>query len=316
QEARQKGNGSIWCFVAAVCDRRTALPYRAGFERRYMEILRRQFVTNRARLCRSLACLMAVPLAATGLAQTSKVGATLEGRVADTTGAPVSGAEVRLRSTETNQLRALETAERGSFSAAELPVGTYQVRVEHAGFAPYQHTGVNLSVGQRTSLNIELVPAALKQQVTVTAQPPPISPSETMFTSTVDHERIEESPVRTRNLLDFILLAPGVAGANQQQVGGTKTPLAGSGFTFGGLRPRSNNLSIDGLDNNDETTGSSRTELSPEIVREFQVVNNGLSAEFGGASGGSINVVTKSGSKAFHGDDFIFVRNGIFDAKE
>src|SRR5206468_9661830 len=206
--------------------------------------------------------------------------------------------------------------DRGSFSATELPVGTYEVRVEHPGFAPYQHTGVDLSVGQRISLNIDLVPAALKQQVTVTAQPPSISPSETMFTSTVDHDSIEESPVRTRNLLDFVLLAPGVAGANQQQVGGTKTPLAGSGFTFGGLRARSNSVSIDGLDNNDETTGSSRTELSPEIVREFRVVNNGLSAEFGGAAGGSINVVTKSGSNTFHGGDFIFVRNGIFDAKE
>src|SRR5205807_45738 len=95
-----------------------------------------------------------------------------------------------------------------------------------------------------------------------------------------------------------------------------KTPLAGSGFTFGGLRARSNSVSIDGLDNNDETTGSSRTELSPEIVREFQVVNNGLSAEFGGASGGSINVVTKSGSNTFHGDDFVFVQNGALDARE
>src|SRR5947209_2215319 len=210
-----------------------------------MEILRRKFVTNRARLCRSLVCLMAVSLAATGLAQTSKVGATLEGRVADTTDAPVSGAEVRLRSTETNQLRALKTDGRGSFTATELPVGTYEVRVEYPGFAPYQHTGVELAVGQRIDLNIELVPAVLQQQVTVTAQPPPISPSETAFTTTVDHERIEESPVRTRNLLDFVLLAPGVTGANQQQVGGTKTPLAGSGFTFGGLRARSNSVSID-----------------------------------------------------------------------
>src|SRR5439155_19915598 len=197
------------------------------------------FVTNRARLCRSLACLMAVPLAATGLAQTSKVGATLQGMVADTTGATVSGAEVRLRSTETNQLRALKTDGRGSFSASELTVGTYEVRVEQPGFAPYRHAGVELSVGQRITLNIRLVPAALQQQVTVTGQPPSISPSETTFTTTVDHERIEESPVRTRNLLDFVLLAPGVTGANPQQAGGTQTPLAGSGFTFGGLRARS-----------------------------------------------------------------------------
>ena len=80
------------------------------------------------------------------------------------------------------------------------------------------------------------------------------------------------------------------------------TPLTGTGFTFGGLRPRSNNVSIDGLDNNDEYTGSSRTELSPEIVQEFQVVTSGLSAESGGASGGSINVITRSGTNMIHGD--------------
>jgi outer membrane receptor for ferrienterochelin and colicin len=89
-----------------------------------------------------------------------------------------------------------------------------------------------------------------------------------------------------------------------------------SGFTFGGLRSRSNNVSIDGLDNNDEYTGSSRTELSPEIVQEFQVVNNGLSAEFGGASGGSINVVTRSGTNTIQGDAFIFVQNSALDARD
>ncbi len=94
------------------------------------------------------------------------------------------------------------------------------------------------------------------------------------------------------------------------------TPLAGTGFTFGGLRSRSNNLSIDGLDNNDEYTGSSRTELSPEIVQEFQVVNNGLSAESGGASGGSINVITRSGTNTVHGDAFLFAQDGALNARD
>src|SRR6266849_2999554 len=93
------------------------------------------------------------------------------------------------------------------------------------------------------------------------------------------------------------------------------TPLTGSGFTFGGLRPRSNNVSIDGLDNNDEYSGSSRTELSPEIVQEFQVVNNGLSAESGGASGGSINVITRSGTNTIHGDAFLFAQDGALNAR-
>ncbi len=96
---------------------------------------------------------------------------------------------------------------------------------------------------------------------------------------------------------------------------GGQTSLAASGFTFGGLRARSNKITIDGLDNNDEYAGASRTELSPEIVHEFQVVNNGLSAEFGGASGGSINVVTKSGTNHIHGDAFIFGQNGALNAR-
>ena len=90
----------------------------------------------------------------------------------------------------------------------------------------------------------------------------------------------------------------------------------GSGFTFGGLRPRSNNISIDGLDNNDEYAGSSRIELSPEIVQEFQVVNNGLSAESGGASGGSINVITRSGGNIIHGDAFVFLQNSATNARD
>jgi putative addiction module CopG family antidote len=116
--------------------------------------------------------------------------------------------------------------------------------------------------------------------------------------------------------LDFVLLAPGVSSSPIASGASGSTPLTGSGFTFGGLRSRSNNLSIDGLDNNDEYTGSSRTELSPEIAQEFQVVNNGLSAESGGASGGSINVITRSGTNTLHGDAFLFAQDGAFNARD
>ena len=91
--------------------------------------------------------------------------------------------------------------------------------------------------------------------------------------------------------------------------------LPDSGFTFGGLRGRSNNITIDGLDNNDEYVGSSRTELSLETVQEFQVVSAGLSAETGGASGGSINVITRSGANDVHGDAFLFAQNGSLNAR-
>jgi len=152
--------------------------------------------------------------------------------------------------------------------------------------------------------------------VTVNAQPSAIDTSQTSVVSSVDQERIEELPVRSRNYLDFVLLAPGVSSSPTASPVSGSTPVTGSGFTFGGLRPRSNNVSIDGLDNNDEYSGSSRTELSPEIVQEFQVVNNGLSAESGGASGGSINVITRSGTNTIHGDAFLFAQDGALNARE
>jgi hypothetical protein len=216
----------------------------------------------------------------------------------------------------TNQSRTVTTDEQGFFRAEQLAVGTYEIRVEQTGFAPYRQPGVGASLGQTVHLDIVLSPASASEQMTVNAQPSSLDPSQSSVVSSVDKERIEELPVRSRNYLDFVLLAPGVSSSPIASGSSGSTPLTGSGFTFGGLRSRSNNLSIDGLDNNDEYTGSSRTELSPEIVQEFQVVNNGLSAESGGASGGSINVITRSGTNTIHGDTFLFAQDGALNARD
>jgi hypothetical protein len=203
----------------------------------------------------------------------------------------------------------------GVFRVEELPPGTYEVSVYQGGFAPYRHAGVTVQLGSTVHLDVLLQPAGVATQVTVTAQPPPIDPTQTSVTSTVDTERIEELPVESRNYLNFGLLAPGVATSAQQPGMRSLAPLSDSGFTFGGLRGRSNNISIDGLDNNDEYMGASRTELSLETVQEFQVVNSGLSAETGGASGGSINVITRTGANVIHGDAFLFIENGSLNAR-
>jgi len=254
--------------------------------------------------------------AAGAAAQASRVGATLEGIVSDTSGAVIPNSKVTLHNPLTNQSRTVTTDEQGFFRAAQLAVGTYEVRVEQTGFAPYRRAGVVASLGQTVHLDIVLAPASAAEQVTVNAQPSSLDPSQSSVVSTVDQERIEELPVRSRNYLDFVLLAPGVSSSPIPSGASGSTPLTGSGFTFGGLRSRSNNLSIDGLDNDDEYAGSSRTELSPEIVQEFQVVNNGLSAESGGASGGSINIITRSGTNAIHGDAFLFAQDGAFNARD
>src|SRR5229473_3756543 len=249
-------------------------------------------------------------------AQASRVGATVEGIVSDTSGAVIPNSNITLHNPLTNQFRAVTTDEQGFFRAGQLAVGTYEVRVEQTGFAPYRQAGVGASLGQTAHLDIVLAPASASEQVTVNAQPSSLDPSQSSVVSSVDQERIEELPVRSRNYLDFVLLAPGVSSSPIASGASGSTPLTGSGFTFGGLRSRSNNLSIDGLDNNDEYTGSSRTELSPEIVQEFQVVNNGLSAESGGASGGSINVITRSGTNTVHGDAFLFAQDGALNARD
>jgi len=264
-------------------------------------------------LAAAMVLLMGAPC---GTAQSSRVGAAMEGTVRDSSRAIIPGAGVTLRNSSTGQTRVVTTDGEGLFHADALPVGTYEVRVEHAGFAPYQETGAELALGQVLRFDVVLSPASASEKITVNAQPSAIEPEQTSFVSSVDGERIEELPVRTRNSLDFVLLSPGVASSPDASGAGGGTPLSGSGFSFGGLRARSNNVSIDGLDNNDEYSGASRTELSPEIVQEFQVVNNGLSAESGGASGGSINVVTRTGANILHGDVFLFAQDGALNARD
>jgi hypothetical protein len=210
--------------------------------------------------------------------------------------------------------------EDGTYRFPVLPADEYEVRVNLPGFESYLNSSVAVLLGRTASLDIRLNAAGITQDIAVTDQPLPIDPTATATTTTIDPERIEELPVNSRNYLEFTLLAPGVAPSNSQASHGAQgasgSPLADSGFTFGGLRPRSNSISIDGLDNTDETTGAARVALSPEIVREFQIVNSGISAESGGAAGGAINVVTKTGTNTFHGDAFLFGQNDLFNARE
>jgi hypothetical protein len=244
-------------------------------------------------------------------AQTSRVAGAVQGIVVDQNGSAVAGATVKLRNQGTNQTRTLSANPEGSFYAGEIPVGQYELHVESPGFSPYVNNAIVISIGRVVQLTVRLAPARVQQQITVSEQPPPIDSTQTTEATTIDHERIEESPVVSRNYLDFVLLAPQLTQSNIQGATGGKSALADSGFTFAGLRSRSNSLYIDGVENNDEFSGSARTELSPETVQEFQVVNNGLSAESGGGASGPINVITKGGINTLHGDAFLFIQNGV-----
>lgn len=262
-----------------------------------------------ASLCMLACCL---PCAA----QSSVVGGVIEGRVLDASGAAIAGATVQITQSATHVVRQTTADSRGVFRAGDLAVGTYSLSVRHPGFASYTRSGLVLELGADLRLTVPLQPASLRSEVTVTGTPPGLDLSQTSLVSRVDRERIEELPVHSRNALDFALIEPGVSAAPAAPAGSPHAALPSSGFSVGGVRPRSNSISIDGLDNNDEFTGASRTELSPEIVQEYQVVNNGLSAQYGGASGGSINVVTRSGGDIVHGDAFVFWQDSAFNARD
>jgi carboxypeptidase family protein/TonB-dependent receptor-like protein len=246
--------------------------------------------------------------------------AALIGTVRDASGAIVRGATVSLRQLASNRTYSATSDADGVYHFTNLPVGDYEVHVEAKDFAPYLNARIELPLGRATTLDITLRPAGAQEEVTVTDRPAAIDTTATGSTTSIDPERIQELPVRSRNYLEFTLLAPSVAPSAGQTTGGGGAaqggPMADSGFSFGGLRPRSNAISIDGLDNTDETTGASRVALSPEIVREFQIVNNGISAEFGGAAGGAINVVTRTGANDIHGSAFGFLQNERFNGRD
>jgi hypothetical protein len=149
-------------------------------------------------------------------AQTSLVGAALDGTISDSAGARMPQVIVTVRNNGTRQARQVSTNSEGAYHVAELAPGTYEVSASQPSFAGYRHTGLVLTLGSTTHLDIVLQPAAVTTQVTVSAQPPPIDPARTAVSSSIDTERIEELPVESRNYLNFALLAPGVSGSAQQ----------------------------------------------------------------------------------------------------
>src|SRR5258708_6074731 len=222
----------------------------------------------------SLTATVVVVIAFSCAAQTSRVAGAIQGSVVDQTGSAVANATVTLRNQGTNQTRTISTNAEGSFRASELPVGPYELRIQSPGFSPYVNNAIAVSIGRVVQVTVRLAPATVQQQITVSEQPPSIDPTQTTEATSIDHERIEESPVGSRNYLDFMLLAPQLTRSNVQVATRGQNALADSGFTFAGLRSRSNTLYIDGVDNNDEFTASPPPNLSPQTVHQSHSSNH------------------------------------------
>ncbi len=287
---------------------RLQLPTRAGRHR----------PANTERV-RSLLLLGLVSLAA-AFAQSSRVTGGLQGLVLDQTGAAVSDAAIVIQQAESGFERAAVSDAAGSFLVQGLPSGAYRLRVEKAGFGTVVVEGINISLGQTARQKVELKPAAVTESIDVTADANAVDTTSTSLSAALGSERIEEAPSSNRNFLNFVLVAPGVApssGSNaQRSLAGVRSAALDSGFTFGGMRGRNNSLTIDGVDNRDETTGGNRVAIGLEMVQEFRVAGANLSAEFSGAAGGAVNVVTRSGNNLWHGDATWFFQNEALNARD
>jgi hypothetical protein len=265
---------------------------------------------------RGLVCLVIVVWSLLG--QTAAPTAAIEGRVFDSSRAAIPGALVTAVHEATGTQRKVTTGGDGRFSLTHLAPGEWSVKVAAAGFAEVEMEELNLSIGQTLRQQFDLAPAGAAERLEVRERADAVDAAAATAAVALGEERIEEAPARNRNYLGFVLLAPGAApsaGASpQRSITGTRAAAADSGFSFAGMRGRNNALSIDGVDNRDETTGGNRVAIGLEMVHEFRVSATETGAELGGAAGGVLNVVTRSGENLLHGDVTFFAQNGRFNA--
>ena len=222
----------------------------------------------------------------------------------------VPGATVNVRNLDTNTSRSLTTAEDGRFRFPGLPVGPYELTVEHTGFAKHVRGPITLLLNQDAVVNPALKVAAATEVVTVTEDAPLLNTTSPEVGVRFDERRLTDLPTLPppggggfRDVFAFALAAPGVSQLNS----GNQVFATGTNFSVNGSRLRGNNFMIDGQDSNDPTvTGRQQVLNNPEIVQEFRLITNRFSAEYGRAAGSVVNLVTKSGTNDFHGSAFWF----------
>ncbi len=239
-------------------------------------------------------------------AQAQVSTADLNGTVVDPNGAVVAGATVTARSTSTGITRTVTANDSGEYSLIGLQPGDYEVTVEAATFKKTVISPVKLTVGQSASLEVKLELGT--QDVIVNVSGDSVELIETTRTSvanTIDQQRIENLPINERSATGFALTLSTVGRDNGRPIG----PAPTSGLNIGGQRGRSTQVNVDGADFTDNSVNASRSTVSQEAVQEYQVNTNSYTAEFGRATGGVVNVVTKRGTNEFTGNVFGFIRD-------
>lgn len=237
--------------------------------------------------------------------------ASVAGTVTDSTGAVVPGAEITARNTATNESHTATSSGAGAYAVTNLPVGPYQITVKKEGFKEFTVADVELTVAQSLTINPKLIAGAATEEVTVRADRAPDVDQETaQLSNLVDSKQMASLPLITRNPYQLVLLSPGTS----------QTDSGTGGISVNGARDRNNNFMLDGVDNNDTSVPggfSSVLSANPDSTEEFRVITDNFNAEFGRNTGAIIDVVTKSGTNALHGDAYYFGRwNGFGGARD
>ena len=257
--------------------------------------------------------------ALTGWGQTTT--GDMAGTVTDTSGAVVPNATVAITNTDKNTvIRTAKTGNDGNFSAPLLPIGTYSVTVDAPGFQKYTKSGIILNVGDKLTINAQLQVGSTGQEVTVQASTNEVQMQSPQASDLISGTQVRQLALNGRNWEQLVTLSPGVSdsGNSDQLYVGAFAPQGTNLVTFSmnGGRREENNYMVDGADNVDR--GSNLTLLSfPSVdsIAEFKVLRGQYDAEYGRASSGQVNVVTRSGTSKLHGDLYEFWRNDALDAR-
>ncbi len=245
-------------------------------------------------------------------AMAQEITATVNGQITDSTGATVSKADITLTNLATKEARKVQSNDEGYYALTFIKPGIYDLSVKMQGFKEYLNTGLELLVNDRKTLNIALEAGQVSESVLVTGETPIVQSTPTVG-DVIDSKKVLEIPLNNRNFLQLITLVPGVTTDETAEAGVGLTSV--TNIVIAGNRRNSTNYLVDGVSNVD--VGSNITLLSTptvDSIQEFRVITSVPSAEFGRASGGVVNVITRGGGRDFHGSMYEFFRNNRLNA--
>jgi len=261
----------------------------------------------------SLVLLLVFLSASAPAALGQAVTATLSGKIADTSGGSIAKAAVTISNTATGFSRTTQSSEAGEYTIPALPAGEYNVTADFSGFGK-QTKSITLQVGQLASLDFALKPGAVAEKVEVEATSELAEPTRTQVSTVITERQIINLPVNGREFIDFALLSPAVAIGNTTSGSTDVIVEPVTKLSFAGQNIHYNFIAVDGADDISTASGIQRGTPPQESVQEFRVINTDYSAEFGRATAGIVNIITRSGTNEWHGTLYEYFRNDKMDA--